>query len=148
MHRPWRGRGRALRCVLAIGLAALAMSSAAARTASLSVRTERAEDVARVVRASRGTTIEITSPSGIGRMTIAPVARTAWPTSLRLRLRHAPGRPFRSLEGLDVSVDGTVVATREAMRIEARRGWLEVVIPADATTPGKPLRVQWVDAYR
>lgn len=148
MQRSERKCGWALPVVLAIGLASLAMSAAAARPASPSVRTERAEDVARVVREARGTTIEVTGPSGIGRMTIVPTARTAWPTPLRLRLRYAPGRPFRTLEGLDVSVDGTVVATREAMRIEPVRGWLEVVLPADVAMPGQPLHVQWVDAYR
>lgn len=147
MQWSWCGRGWALRCVMAIGLAALALSAAAARTASLSVRTERAADVARVVRESRGTTIEVTSPSGIGRMIVSPV-RGAWPSPLRLRLRYAAGRPFRTLEGLDVSVNGAVVATREAMGVEAERAWLEVVLPADVATSGKPLCVQWVDAYR
>lgn len=155
MHQPWRKHGRALRGALAmglamglvIGIAALAMPAAAATPAPLSVRTERPQDVAHVVREHRGMAIEITSPSGIGRMIVTP-ARGAWPSPLRLRLRYAAGRPFRTLEGLDASVDGKAVATRESMRVEARRGWLEVVIPADATTPGKPLRVQWVDAYR
>ena len=156
MHGPWREHGRALRGVLAmglamglvIGIAALAMPATAARPAPLSVRTERLQDVARVVREDRGMAIEVTSPSGIGRMTISPPARRAWPSPLRLRLRYAPGRPFRTLEGLDVSVDGTVVATRETMRVRAGRDWLEVVLPADVAVPGKPIRVQWVDAYR
>jgi hypothetical protein len=148
MQRSGRKRGRALLVVMAIGLAPLAMYTAAARTASLSVRTERADDVARVVREARGTTIEVTSPFGIGRMIVSPSAHGAWPSSLRLRLRYAAGRPLRSLEGLDMSVDGTVVATREAMRVEAGRGWLEVTLPAGVTTAGRPLHVQWVDAYR
>jgi hypothetical protein len=148
MQRSGRKRGRALLVVMAIGLAPLAMYTAAARTASLSVRTERADDVARVVREARGTTIEVTSPFGIGRMIVSPPAHGAWPSPLRLRLRYAAGRPLRSLEGLDMSVDGTVVATREAMRVEAGRGWLEVVLPADVAQAGKPIRVQWVDAYR
>lgn len=151
MQRSWRRHGGRLRGVLALGLAtgivALAMPATAARSASVSVRTERAADVARVVRESRGTTIEVTSPSGIGRMTVSPV-RGTWPSPLRLRLRYAAGRPFRTLEGLDVSVDGAVVATREAMRVEAVRGWLEVTLPAGVTAAGRPLHVQWVDAYR
>lgn len=151
MHRPWRKHGRTLHVALAmglvIGIAAIAISATAATPAPLSVRTERPQDVARVVREHRGMAIEITSPSGIGRMTIAP-ARGAWPSPLRLRLRYAAGRPFRTLEGLEVSVDGKAVATRESMRVEAARGWLEVVLPAGVATTGKPLRVQWVDAYR
>lgn len=132
---------------LVIGIAALTTSAMAARSAPLSVRTERLQDVARVVREDRGMAIEVTSPSGIGRMTVTP-ARGATPSPLRLRLRYAAGRPFRTLEGLDVSVDGTVVATRASMRVESRRGWLEVLLPADVVTQGQPLHVQWVDAYR
>ena len=151
MHRPWRWHGRAMRGALASGLmiaiAAFAMSAAAARPASVSVRTERAEDVARVVQGAREVTIEVTSRSGIGRMTVLP-ARGTRSSPLRLRLRYAAGRPFRTLEGLDLSVDGAVVATRESMRVEAASGWLEVTLPAGVATPGKPLRVQWVDAYR
>lgn len=151
MQWSWCGRGWALRCVLALGLAtgiaALAMPATAARSASLSVRTARAEDVARVVHGKRGMTIEVTSPSGIGRMTVSP-KRGTWSSPLRLRLRYAPGRRFRTLEGLDVSVEGAVVVTRESVRVEAGRGWLEVVLPAGVATSGKPLHVQWVDAYR
>jgi hypothetical protein len=156
MHGPWRKHGKALRCALAmglamglaIGIAALAMPATAARPAPLSVRTERPQDVARVVREDRSMAIEVTSPSGIGRMIIATPARTAWPSPLRLRLRYAAGRPFRTLEGLDVSVDGAVVATRASTRVASRRGWLEVVLPADIAIAGEPIRVQWVDAYR
>lgn len=140
----WAGRWWCASCV-ALLLAAFAAMAAAS---PLSLRTERAGDAARALRDGRGVLVEITSPSGIGRMTIAPPARRAWPSPLRLRLRYAPGRPFRTLEGLDVSVDGTVVATREAMRVEARRDWLEVVLPANVAQAGKPIRVQWVDAYR
>jgi hypothetical protein len=141
--RWWRGRRAAL------FLASLVLASFAAATAAappLSLRTERAEDVARALRDGRGVQVEVTSPSGIGRMIIATPARRAWPSPLRLR--YAPGRAFRTLEGLDVSVDGNVVATRESMRVESRRGWLEVVLPADIAIAGKPIRVQWVDAYR
>lgn len=135
---PWRGT--VLRfCLLPL----LAQASAPLRP-----HAETARDAVRAVPSKRGAIIEITSPDGIGRMTVPSPARGAWPSPLRLRLRYAAGRPFRTLEGLDVSVDGKAMATRESMRVEARRGWLEVVIPADATTPGKPLRVQWVDAYR
>jgi hypothetical protein len=144
-RRWWRGRRAAL------FLASLVLASFAAATAAappLSLRIERAEDAARAVRDGRGVLVEVTSPSGIGRMLIATPARRAWPSPLRLRLRYAPGRPFRTLEGLDVSVDGTVVATRESMRVRAGRDWLEVVLPADVAVPGKPIRVQWVDAYR
>lgn len=139
------GRWWCASCVAAL-LAACAATVAAA--APLSLRTERAGDAARALRDGRGVVVEITSPTGIGRMTIAPPARRAWPSPLRLRLRYAPGRPFRTLEGLEVSVDGAVGATREAMRVEARRDGLEVVLPADVAQAGKPLRVQWVDAYR
>jgi hypothetical protein len=128
-------------------LAAFAATTAAAAP-PLSLRTERAGGAARALRDGRGVLVEVTSPSGIGRMTISPPARRAWPSPLRLRMRYAPGRAFRTLEGLDVSVDGTVVATREAMRVEAGRDWLEVLLPADVAMPGKPIRVQWVDAYR
>lgn len=139
------GRWWCASCAAAL-LAAFAATVAAA--APLSLRTEGAGDAARALRDGRGVVVEINSPTGIGRMTIAPPARRAWPSPLRLRLRYAPGRPFRSLEGLDVSVDGTVVATREAVRVEARRDWLEVVLPAAVAQAGKPMRVQWVDAYR
>lgn len=151
MHRSWHRQGWVSRGLsvlgLAIGIAALAMSATAAQPASVSVRTERVADVARVVYEKRGMAVEVTSPAGIGRMTVSP-ARAAWPSPLRLRLRYAAGRPFRTLEGLDVSVDGAVVATREAMRVEAGHGWLEVVLPANVAQAGKPIRVQWVDAYR
>ena len=143
-----RAEGWEIRAALALGLMALALCANAAKPASLSVRSERAQDIARQVRDGRDTVIEVTIPSGIGRMTLAPATGTAWPSPLRLRLRYAPGRPFRTLEGLDVSIDGTVVATRDAMRVEAGRAWLEVVLPVDVATPGKPLHVQWVDAYR
>jgi len=147
-----RTRGRrerwGCRAALALALMALAMGATAAKPGRLSVRTERAQDVVRQVRDGRDTVIEVTSPSGIGRMTLAPAASKAWPSPLRLRLRYAPGRPFRTLEGLDLSVDDTVVATRDAMRVEAGRAWLEVVLPVGVATPGKPLHVQWVDAYR
>jgi hypothetical protein len=145
-NASWARRWWRASCVAPL-LAALAAAAAAAPP--LSLRTERAGDVARALRDGRGVLVDVTSPSGIGRMTIATPARTAaWPSSLRLRLRYAPGRPFRTLEGLDVSVDGNTVATREAMRIEVGRDWLEVVLPADVAMPGKSIRVQWVDAYR
>lgn len=148
MSGGWHA-GRGVRPVaLAACVAVMALPAIAAQPAPVSLRTERTEDVARVVREGRGLTIAITSVSGIGRMAITPTTRTPWPSPLRLRLRYAPGRPFRTLEGLDVSVDGIVVATREAMRVEARRDWLEVVLPADVAEAGKPIRVQWVDAYR
>jgi hypothetical protein len=127
---------------------ALALCASAAKPGPLSVSTERTQDIARQVRDGRGVVIDITSPSGIGRMTLAPASGAAWPASLRLRLRYAPDRPFRTLEGLDLSVDGKVVATRDALRVEAGRAWLEVTLPVDVVMPGKPLRVQWVDAYR
>jgi hypothetical protein len=142
------GEGWGIRAVLALGLMALATGAIAAKPGRLSVRTERAQDTARQVRDGRDAVIEVTSPSGIGRMTLVPATGAAWPSPLRLRLRYAPGRPFRTLEGLDLSVDGAVVATRETMRVEAGRAWLDVVLPADTATPGKPLHVQWVDAYR
>lgn len=143
-----RGKGWTFRAALALGLMALATDAIAAKPGRLSVRTERAQDIARQVRDGRDAVIEVTSPSGIGRMTLAPASGAAWPSPLRLRLRYAQGRPFRTLEGLDLSVDGTVLATRDAMRVEAGRAWLEVVLPAKAMTSGKPLQVQWVDAYR
>lgn len=145
-----RGHGErwGIRAALALGLMALALCASAAKPVSLSVRTERAQDIARQVRDGRDTVIEVTSPSGIGRMTLAPAAGKAWPSPLHLRLRYGPGRPFRTLEGLDLSVDGKVMATRDAMRVEAGRAWLEVVLPVGVATPGKPLHVQWVDAYR
>ncbi|MFD0725150.1 hypothetical protein [Lysobacter brunescens] len=133
---------------MALGLMALALCASAAKPAPLSVRTERAQDTVRQARDGRGVMIDVTSPSGIGRMTLAPASGKAWPSPLRLRLRYAPGRPFRTLEGLDLSVGGKVMATRETMRVEAGRAWLEVTLPADVAMPGKPLRVQWVDAYR
>ncbi len=133
---------------MALGLMALALCASAAKPASLSVRTERTQDIARQVRDGRGVVIDVTSPSGIGRMTLASASNAAWPSPLRLRLRYAPGRPFRTLEGLDLSVDGKVVATRDAMRVEAGRAWLEVTLPTEVTASGKPLHVQWVDAYR
>lgn len=147
-----RTRGRrerwGFRAALALGLMVLATGAIAAKPGRLSVRTERVQDIARQVRDGRDAVIEVTSPSGIGRMTLAPATGAAWPSPLRLRLRYAPGRPFRTLEGLDLSVDGKVVATRDAMRVEAGRAWLEVVLPADVMASGKPLHVQWVDAYR
>lgn len=135
---PWRGT---VLCVCLLPL--LAQASAPLRPLA-----ETAGDAVRAVPSKRGAIIEITSPDGIGRMTVPSPVRGAWPAPLRLRLRHAPGRPFRTLEGLDVSVDGSTVSTRESMRVEAGRGWLEVVVPTDALRTGKPLRVQWVDAYR
>lgn len=142
------GKGWGIRMVLALGMMALALCASAVKPASLSVRTERTQDIARQVRDGRDAVIEVTSPSGIGRMTLAPATGKAWPSPLHLRLRYAPGRPFRTLEGLDLSLDGKVVATRDAMRVEAGRAWLEVVLPAKLMTSGKPLQVQWVDAYR
>ncbi len=148
MQGRWRSDAMWVRMALVLGLMTLALHASAAKPASLSVRTERAQDIARQVPSARGAIIEITSPSGIGRMTLAPGSGKTWPSPLRLRLRHAPGRPFRTLEGLDVSVDGKVVATRETMRVEVEPGWLEVMLPMGVAMPGKPLRVQWVDAYR
>lgn len=148
MQGRWRSGAMLVRLALVLGLMALALHASAAKRASLSVRTERTQDIAWQAPSARGAIIEITSPSGIGRMTLAPASGKTWPSPLRLRLRHAPGRPFRTLEGLDVSVDGKVVATRETMRVEAGRGWLEVTLPMGVAVPRKPLRVQWVDAYR
>lgn len=133
---------------LALSLLAVSMPVASVHAASLQPRAEQPDDAVRVVRAPRGAVIEITSADGIGRMIVPSPARSAWPSPLRLRLRYATGRPFGTLEGLDLSVDGKVVATREAMRVEKGRGWLEVTLPAGVTTAGKPLHVQWVDAYR
>lgn len=148
MQTQVRREGWRFRAALALGLMVLATAAIAAKPGRLSIRTERTQDIARQVRDGRDVVIEVTSPSGIGRMTLAPAAGAAWPSSLRMRLRYAPGRPFRTLEGLDLTVDGKVVATRDAMRVEAGRGWLEVVLPADVMASGKPLHVQWVDAYR
>lgn len=139
---PWRGMA------LCFGLLALQGHVQVQAAVRLLPRAETAGDEVRAVPSKRGGIIEITSPDGIGRMTVPSPTRGAWPSPLRLRLRHAPGRPFRTLEGLDLSVDGKVVATRDAMRVEAGSGWLEVVLPANAIAPGKPLHVQWVDAYR
>lgn len=132
-------------CVAALCAGLLALPAWAATPPQ--ARAERVEDVVRVVPSKRGTVIEVTSPDGIGRMTVSP-GRGAGASPLRLRLRYAAGRPFRTLEGLDVSVDGAMVSTRESMRVETVRGWLEVTLPIDALRTGKPLRVQWVDAYR
>lgn len=131
---------------MALGFALLALQAQA--SVPLHPRAETVGDEVRAAPSNRGAIVEITSPDGIGRMIVPSPARATWPSPLRLRLRYAPGRPFRTLEGLDLSVDGTVVATRDAMRVEAGRAWLEVVLPADVATAGKPLHVQWVDAYR
>lgn len=103
-----------------------------------------------------------TCPGGIGGLTLRCESHLP-AESLRLRLRYAPGRPFREVEGLEVEAGERRIATRytprradtaaaaagcPALTFRETADYLEVEIPPDVMAGGRGVTIRWVDYYR
>ncbi len=96
----------------------------------------------------------VTSPSGIGSMTLAPAAN-AWPAELPLHFRYAGDKPFTTLEGFTAQLLPAKAGDRpialEFTRYRRRDvgglfDFVLVTIPPSAGN--RQLKLSWIDAYR
>jgi hypothetical protein len=109
------------------------------------------DDQVQAEPASRGTTLGITSPRGIGWAVLAS-SDGAWPRELRIRLRYSAERPFTRLEGFTAAVgqDGqeTSVFKLVAAQVSGPEGIeLRLELP-EKLAADSHLKLSWVDAYR
>lgn len=162
------------RIELASCLVMLSLSSIAAEPSSLTVQLEFPADKAVVSEEEGRTIVTVTSATGIGRMTLS--AKDRWPKEITLRLRYAHGKPFKTLEGFDVTSSRLQIRSNSSESKKARffladddgkfcrddvipSGWLnleykphgddlDVIFPASLWRGEKEVRFQWIDFYR
>jgi hypothetical protein len=107
------------------------------------------QDAARFIIEADRVVIEITSPSGIGSVTIDRQGGP-WPANVIVRLRYTAGRPFARIEGLDCTVGSPAgVAQRLQPRIVKQNELVEaqIALPPSAAQHTR-MTLEWVDAYR
>jgi hypothetical protein len=150
-----------------------ASSSSTAAQAALDWRASRPGDSLAMTINGDQAEIVVTSPSGIGRATLAP--RASWPRSVRLIFQHEPGQPFRSLESLAITtprlqVSGSVNTSGRAefafvdpsgaappqatpagfldLRITVTAQLAEAVLPDYLLAGAETVQIEWVDFWR
>ena len=126
----------------------LACLAADAPTSSPSYRfdvTKPADSV--TVREEKDRTVFlITSPSGIGSVTITPTAGQ-WPTRAVVRFLYTADRGFQRLEGIDATTnrqDRPVPQEKAALH----DGAIELPLSPELLKDATHVKLSWVDAYR
>ena len=115
-------------------------------TSKFSVSVRKPNDTVQILRENEQLVLLITSESGIG-SAIIDLRQGAWPARAMVRLRYAPGRPFRYLESFTVRAgSGETISLEESREQDEYR---EVELPSRLLSMN-PQRVtlEWIDAYR
>lgn len=156
------------------GLCLSLCHSACADPPGLEVVLKRPGDSATVTDEDGRTVLTVTSETGIGQMTLSPKGR--WPGNLTLRLRYRNEKPFKTLEGFDMTTSRMQIRTNSAQSgktpffLSDERGafprddlepsgWLKLEIkpngdaldlrfPSNLLNDEKNVRLQWIDFYR
>ena len=113
-------------------------------------------------------TIDVTSPSGIGQLTVESGGQP-WPMAAKLRLRYDDKRAFTHLEGVTLTdsksrlqtflgatevevnyLDGAERrdAAKPEMKVDKANGTIEVTLPLGWLANEKQFVIHWVDFYR
>jgi len=111
--------------------------------------TRKKEDAASVIREDAVTVILVTSPSGIGSMTLVNQGGD-WPANLRVRLQYGQGRPYRRLEGFSATISrgDKNDAANVGHSVVQSPGGVSVELALPEGKGPRELKISWIDAYR
>lgn len=114
-------------------------------TPTFSVSVRKPNDTVYIVREGEQLIVLITSESGIGSATL-DLREGTWPSQAVVRLRYAPGLPFRYLESFTIRTGSETFDIEESREGSKYR---EVDLPMQrlGTNP-RHVALQWIDAYR
>ncbi len=140
----------------------------------LDIVLKRAGDSATVTEEAGRVVVTVTSGTGIGQMTLA--AKGRWPKDVTLRLRYRHEKPFKTLEGFEMTSSRMQVRTNSGQSGKTPfflsaddgtfprddlqpSGWLkldikpngdalDLRIPSNLWREEKEVRIQWIDFYR
>ncbi len=140
----------------------------------LEIVLKRAGDTATVTEEAGRTVVTVTSETGIGQMTLSAQGR--WPNDVTLRMRYRHEKPFKTLEGFEMSSSRMQVRTNSGQSGKTPffladdngafprndlepSGWLKLEFkpngdaldlrcPSNLWRDEKEVRIQWIDFYR
>jgi hypothetical protein len=161
--------------VLPLFLACVAMCPTIARSEdpAINVRLHKADDTSVIKQESGRTVIVVTTQTGIGRATLSA---KEWPADVTLRLRYAQSKPFKTLEGFEMTTSRLQVRSSSGnsgkvpffLATEDGKygrddlnpsGWLkldfkqqsdnlDIIFPSHLWRGEKEVQIQWIDFYR
>lgn len=151
------------------------VSNVAAQQSAMQVVLDREGDTVQIQAEPERAVVILTSRSGIGRATITP-GNQGFPRDIVLRLKYQGGRPFKTLEGFDMTSSRMQVRSSSGQSGKAPfflagdegkfsnddvnpSGWLklefkphgddlDVIFPSHLWRDEKKVHIQWIDFYR
>lgn len=152
---------------------AIATSIARSEEPAINVRLHKTDDTSVIKQESDRTVIVVTSQTGIGRATLSA---KEWPADVTLRLCYAQSKPFKTLEGFEMTTSRLQVRSNSGnsgkvpffLATEDGKygrddlnpsGWLkldfkprvddlDIVFPSHLWRGEKEVQIQWIDFYR